>query len=201
MSGTGVIWSPSGSGNFGGGNPSDSNKQIAEVFSKSYGYDYYVQQLSNEAKAVNSPTIGAVTDLDPSTVVYSYSGYSYYSLSSSFVPASPATIFLINGSLDIPSDFTIPADSAVAFIVKGNVSVASNVNRIPGLYIIDETFAVSTGANRLIIDGMVHARSLSLNRTYAQYSESTYQFIYQPTYAVTLMPYLGRQSILWQEKR
>lgn len=195
----GVIFSQNGAGNYGFGASSANDWEAGESLVNAYSFPYYWEVFKEKAKVVNNATVGAAADLDTTNTVYSYNGLGYYQLSSSFTPKTSVTIFLISGSLEITQDFSIDPAYSVVFVVNGNIFVAGDVTRIPGLYISSQVFTVATGANQFILDGMVYSKYVSLNRTYRSFSNPTYQFIYQPKYGISLLPYLGRKSVVWQE--
>lgn len=196
---TGVIFSQSGTGNFGYGASSPTDQKAAGSLTNAYSFSYYWEAFKDKAKSVNNATVGAAADLDTSNTIYSYNGLGYYQLSSSFTPKTSVTIFLISGSLEITQNFSIDPAYSVVFVVNGNIFIDGNVTRIPGLYISSQTFTVASGGNQFVLDGMLYARTVSLNRTYKSFSSPAYQFIYQPKYGISLLPYLGRKSVVWQE--
>ena len=198
---SGIAWSGAGAWNFGYGNLSDTNKKVSTSLTNAYNFSYFIESLKNKEKVTitDTATVGTAAKLDATHTIYSYSGLGYYTLDTSFTPKTTVTIFLISGSLEIPADFTIPVGYSLVFVVNGNINVKGTVREIPGFYISSQTFSVATGPGQFTLDGMVFASTLSLNRTYKSFSTPAYQFIYQPQYAVALLPYLGRNEVNWQE--
>jgi len=160
--------------------------------------------LTPVPSATITPTLPPSPNLDAVNSIYAYSGLGYYVLSTSFdgnrTPNKDVTIFLISGSLEITQNFSMadPQD-AVIFVVNGNIFVDGNVTRIPGVYISSQTFTIAPSNLPIIIDGMVYANKINFARTYYSLTEPTYQFIYQPSYIIDLLPFLGRPQINWQE--
>jgi len=109
------------------------------------------------------------------------------------------TIFLVSGSLDIPSSFSSTSSQSLVFITQADITIAGTITTIPGLFMTDGVFRVLAGTDPLTIQGMVYAQSLSLNRTYQSNTQPTYQLVYQPKYLITLLPYIGRQQVRWRE--
>lgn len=161
--------------------------------------------LSLTPSTILSPTaVITGANLDSVSSIYSYSGLGYYTLDPAFdgnrTANKDVNIFLISGSLEISQNFDLTdSKDSVTFIVNGNILIDGNVTRIPGVYISSQTFSVAQSNNPLIIDGMVYANNFNLNRSYYSLTAPTYQIIYQPKYAIDLLPYLGRSQINWQE--
>ncbi|MBI3955529.1 hypothetical protein HY338_03725 [Candidatus Gottesmanbacteria bacterium] len=108
-------------------------------------------------------------------------------------------IFLISGSLNVKNDFTIASDESVVFVVSGNIEVDSSVTRIDGLFMASGSFSVAAGPDQLVVNGMVYTKNMSLSRTLRSFSTPAHKFIYQPKYVITILPYLGRSQVNWQE--
>jgi len=202
----GVIWYGQGTPDFGLGQSSNTGWQTPNIFSNPYDFIYYDSTLRDQKVDIDPAVtvIGKDTDLQANQYVYRYSGvndYTFVSATGTFTPLTDETIFLINGNLTISENFAIASNQAVVFLVNGNITIGDNVTRIPGLYIASGTFetATSVGVNRLIIDGMVYARRITLDRNYHSEPIPAHQFIYQPKYIIVLLKYLGRANINWQE--
>jgi hypothetical protein len=203
----GVLWSSTGTFDPGFGYLSarylTGDWKVSKNLSNTYSFSYYWEAFKGKAKNVSNQTVGNINDLDSTNVIYAYTGLGYYALDTTFTgnrtSGADVTIFLISGSLEVRQNFTVAADDTVVFIVNGNIYIAGSVDRIPGLYISSQTFTIATGSDRIIIDGMVYARTLSLNRTHHSFDTPAYQFLYQPKYVIALLPYLGRQQVQWQE--
>ena len=151
-----------------------------------------------------TPTPTLAPDLDPVNSIYSYSGLGHYTLDPAFdgdrTPEKDVTIFLISGSLEITQNFSLADErDTIVFIVNGNIYIDGNVSRIPGLYISSQTFSVAAADQAIIIDGMVYAKFVNLQRKYYSYTNPAYTLIYQPKYMIDLLPYLGRSQVNWQE--
>ena len=147
--------------------------------------------------------MGNASDLSAGTYVYSYTSGGTYTLDTSFT--ADLVIYLIRGNLRITNNFNLPANSAAVFVVDGSVFVAGNVGNIAGLYIVNNTFNIEREIGAVPIplpfsmNGMILTNTLSLNRIYGDIANPTYQFTFQPQYAVKLIPFLGRSQISWQE--
>ena len=110
------------------------------------------------------------------------------------------TIFLVSGSLEITSDFTITEpDDTVVFVVNGNTYIDGNVENLEGVYINSQVFSTGYGEDSLTISGMVYPQTLNLERKYRSLANPAYKFIYQPKYTIALLPYLGRPQVFWKE--
>ncbi|OGG27075.1 hypothetical protein A2960_02955 [Candidatus Gottesmanbacteria bacterium RIFCSPLOWO2_01_FULL_39_12b] len=209
----GVIWSVSGSFNYGQGNPSQTGWQAKGTISNPYNYLYYETSLKSQSKSINDPTgtIGQSVDLETGKNIYSYPAYAFgdYIPDDAFIAnldsknINPA-IFLIDGDLTLDKEFS--TTKSIIFIVSGNISIAgnidqdfNNIDRISGMYVANNSFIIENGNNRFILDGMLYANVLDFRREFRNISIPTYQFIYQPQYMIALLPYLGRSQINWQE--
>jgi hypothetical protein len=209
LNSVGILWAGSGTFNPGFGSLSPRSSltgdwKLTGNLANTYNFWYYWEALKNQAKSVNNTTVGASTDLEGGVSIYSYTGLGYYTLDTAFKGRQngqdDVTIFLISGSLEITGNFTLndPNDTVV-FVVNGNIYVDGSVTRIPGLYISSQTFTIAESSSKIIIDGMVYTKALSLKRSYFDFNTPAYQFIYQPKYIIALLPYLGRTQVNWQE--
>ncbi len=182
--------------------------ESAGNISNAYSFSYYWEALKDKAKSitksVGNNTVGTPADLNVDNNVYTYTQWGHYILDSTFngrvAGSADTTIFLISGSLEVSSNFTL-ADftDTVIFVVNGNIYIGGSVTNIPGLYISSQTFTVAAGSERIILEGMIYAKNLSLHRTYRDLNNPTYQIVYQPKYVVALLPYFGRVKVNWQE--
>ncbi len=201
-----VLWKDAVSINGGTSSISSNNWNVKldQGLTNQYSFQYYWEALKNKAANLpNKSVVGDPVDLTGIDSIYYYGTSGYTQLSQSFTqpsaPKTPVTIFLISGSLEITKNFSIASNQSVIFVVSGNILIDGSVTNIPGLYISSGIFSVAAGSDPIVINGMVYAKNINLNREYRSYTTPTYQFVYQPKYFIALLPYLGRQQVNWQE--
>ncbi len=194
----GILWSTSGAGDFGNGFSSPTNWQVGSTLSNTFNFSYYWEALKNNPAAVN---VNSTVILNPTAAInlYNVGGSVTLEANSLILPASKVAIFLITGTLEIKNNFTIASDESVVFVVSGNIEVDPSVTRIDGLFMDSGSFTVAAGSDQLVVNGMVYTTNMSLNRTLRSFTTPAYKFIYQPKYVITLLPYLGRSQVNWQE--
>jgi len=205
-----VIYYSSGGGvNFSPGSSSAKDWKAAGSCSTVYSFTYYDAALKINRKNISGDATINSSELESGYDIYSYSGAPgdlYTFAEPAFTPLKEVTIYLINGSLLINSEFSIPATYSIIFIIKNNLIIGGELDanpadpdRIPGLYIVGDTFTVESGAGQFILDGMLYARVFDLHRSFRNPATPTYQFIYQPKYLIDLLPYIGRSEVTWKE--
>jgi hypothetical protein len=103
--------------------------------------------------------------------------------------------------LTIPGNIILEDQDGLVFIVNGSIYVDGSITDLSGVFISSDTFFVrdSPPSKPLTVKGMVYSSKISVERIYVDLLKPTYKFIYQPSYLIDLIPYLGRSQVSWQE--
>jgi hypothetical protein len=81
-------------------------------------------------------------------------------------------VYLVNGDLNIDSNFSLASGKFFMVVVKGKISIANTVSRLDGIYVSDGGIeALGTSDSQLVINGMLYSRStIRLARSYTDKS-------------------------------
>lgn len=115
-------------------------------------------------------------------------------------------VFLVNGNLNINSDFVLAGGEFFMVVSSGSITIDPTVNRLDGVYIADVD--ISGGGlvtNQLLINGMLYARgNIRFNRSFSDASQNnTVPAVlvnYQPELIFTMPPSLTRVMSGWREE-
>ncbi len=134
-------------------------------------------------------------DLDATTVKNSWKN------------ADVTQVVIVEGDMDISTDYTVGDDNVVVFLVEGDISVTNqNVENIAGFFICDGTFdSDTTGLSRktLTVNGSVIAlagfsisRDLGTSGTDNNTNTPAEKFVWQPRYVLDskLAQYLNNET-------
>ncbi len=141
-------------------------------------------------------------DLDATTVKTSWKN------------ANVSQVIIVEGDMDISTEYTVDDDNVTVFIVEGDISITNkNVEDIAGFFICSGTFdSDTTGLSRktLVVNGSVIAlqgfsisRDLGTSGTDNNTNTAAEKFIWQPRYVLdeTIAQYLNNETehYYWEE--